>query len=221
MGFASAFGHSDEGNGAMDRIQEMTKERRTGVIVIVGVLVMVLVGALLARTLHKNSEADQADQVLEHALQLHAQGDLADAKNEYLRVLQLDPENKYAYYNLGLISQTQGDLVSAESSYRTTIAIDADFVPALFNLAILRTDAGSKREAMDLYRHIIEVTPESDADLTSQLAAAHLNLGFLLLDTGDEAQGQAELDEAVRLDPSLADRIGSGTTGSTGAGASP
>jgi tetratricopeptide (TPR) repeat protein len=199
----------------MDRIQEMTKERRTGVVVLVGVLVMLLVGALLARTLHKRSEADQATEVLNHALELHAQGDLADAKNEYLRVLQLDPENKYAYYNLGLISQTQGDAVSAESSYRTTIAIDPDFVPALFNLAILRTDAGSKREAMDLYRHIIEVTPESDEELLSQLAAAHLNLGFLLVDTGNESEGQAELAEAVRLDPSLADRIGSDTTGSS------
>jgi tetratricopeptide (TPR) repeat protein len=196
----------------MDRIQEMTKDRRTGAIVLVAVLVVVLIGAMLALTVHKKSEADQANEVLNHALQLHAQGDLADAKAEYLRVLQLDPENKYAFYNLGLISQTQGDVVSAESSYRTTIAIDPDFVPALFNLAILRTDAGSKREAMDLYHHIIEVTPESDEELKSQLAAAHLNLGFLLVDTGNQTEGQAELDEAVRLDPSLADRIGSETT---------
>jgi tetratricopeptide (TPR) repeat protein len=159
--------------------------------------------------------------VLNHALQLHAQGDLAEAKDEYLRVLQLDPENKYAYYNLGLISQTQGDVVSAESSYRTTIAIDPDFVPALFNLAILRTDAGAKREAMDLYRHIIEVTPQSDEELRSQLAAAHLNLGFLLLDTGEDAEGQAELDEAVRLDPSLADRIGNGAGDASTASPSP
>ncbi len=206
----------------MDRIQEMTKERRTGVVVLVGVLVLVLVGALLARTIHKKSEADQANDVLTEALQLHAQGDLADAKDGYLRVLQLDPENKYAYYNLGLISQTQGDLVSAESNYRTTIGIDADFVPALFNLAILRTDAGSNREAMELYRHIIEVTPESDEQLKPQLAAAHLNLGFLLIDTDNEGEGQAELDEAVRLDPSLADRIGPGdSSGAPGESPSP
>ena len=162
--------------------------------------------------------------MLQEALQLHADGDLEGAEDAYLRVIQLDPQNKFAYYNLGLISQTRGDLVGAESSYRTAITIDPDFTTALFNLAILRTDAGSAEEAIDLYKHIIEVTPADVADGQTKrlLAATHLNLGFLLIDQGDETRGQAELDEAVRLDPSLEDRIGSGVTaGSSGESPSP
>jgi hypothetical protein len=43
-------------------------------------------------------------------------------------------------------------------------------------------------------------------------AAAHLNLGFLLIEQGHERRGQKELEEAVRLDPSLEDRIGPETS---------
>lgn len=38
-------------------------------------------------------------------------------------------------------------------------------------------------------------------------AAAHLILGFLLIQTGRKHEGQEELHVAVRLDPSLASRI--------------
>lgn len=188
----------------MDRIQSIGQDRRLGGLVLVIVLALVMGGALLVRSFGGKSEADQAKDVLNEALQLHAKGDLDGAEDAYLRVIQLDPQNKFAYYNLGLISQTRGDPVAAESNYGTAITIDPDFVPALFNLAILRTDSGSAKEAIDLYEHVIEVQPDN--------ASAHLNLGFLLIDQGDETRGQAELDEAVRLDPSLEDRIGSGAS---------
>lgn len=38
-------------------------------------------------------------------------------------------------------------------------------------------------------------------------AGAHLNLGFLLLDSGEAREGRAELATAVGLDPSLESRI--------------
>jgi tetratricopeptide (TPR) repeat protein len=44
------------------------------------------------------------------------------------------------------------------------------------------------------------------------LASAHLNLGFELQKVGQAAQGQAELNKAVALDPSLKARIPTATT---------
>ncbi len=197
----------------MDRIQAIARNRRTGPLALVVVLVLVIGAVLLARSLGGKTETERAQDVLREALQLHEQGDLQGAEDAYLRVIQLDPQNKFAYYNLGLIDQTRGDPIGAESSYRTTITIDPDFIPALFNLAILRTDAGSSEEAIDLYRHII--------DVDAAYASAHLNLGFLLIDQGDEIGGQAELDEAVRLDPSLEDRIGPEASAGDPSGDSP
>lgn len=201
----------------------MGKDRRVGAIALVVVLVLVIGVALIARSQGGGSDAEQAEEVLQEALQLHADGDLDGAEEAYLRVIQLDPQNEFAYYNLGLISQTRGDLVSAESSYRTAITIDPDFVAALFNLAILRTDAGATREAIDLYEHIIDVTPAegANAETIRLLASAHLNLGFLLIDDGDQARGEAELDEAVQLNPSLEDRIDRQSPAGDGSGESP
>ena len=157
----------------------------------------------------------RANAVLRQALQAHAEGDLAHAQQLYLETLRLDPSNKYAYYDLGVIAQSQGDDKVALSSYRGALAIDPRFVPALFNLAIVETAADQTKDAKDLYKRVLEIDPQD--------AAAHLNFGFLLRAEGRERAARREFDDAVRLDPSLADRISSGadarpaTTGPTGA----
>jgi tetratricopeptide (TPR) repeat protein len=159
-----------------------------------------------------DGEGEQADEILQQGLQAQAAGDLNSAVDAYLRVIQLDPQNKFAYYNLGVIEQGRGELQAAEGHYRTTLGLDPDFVPALFNLAILRTEAGAE-EAVSLYEHLIEVDPSH--------AAAHLNLGFLLIEQGQERRGQKELEEAVRLDPSLEGRINPETSGEVSVSDSP
>jgi tetratricopeptide (TPR) repeat protein len=152
----------------------------------------------------EGSEREQAQQLLQEALQAHAQGDLAEAERTYLEVIRLDPQNKFAYYNLGVIHHGRGELVEAAARYRTAIRIDPDFVAALFNLAIARTGLGDDDEAIELYEQIIELEPEN--------ASAHLNLGFVLIEQGSERRGRAELEEAIRLDPSLESRVGPETS---------
>jgi tetratricopeptide (TPR) repeat protein len=45
-------------------------------------------------------------------------GRLPEAAADYRDVLVHDPNNKYAYYDLGTIDKTNGALASAESNYR-------------------------------------------------------------------------------------------------------
>jgi tetratricopeptide (TPR) repeat protein len=162
--------------------------------------VALVLGLILWATVFRSqSDEDRAQAALDDGLQAHAEGDLEAAEEAYLRVIELDPQNKFAYYNLGVIAQGRGDLGQAESNYRTAIGIDAQFVPALFNLAILQTEAGANAEAIEMYETIIELEPDN--------AAAHLNLGFLLIEQGETERGQEELDRAVELDPNLEDRI--------------
>ncbi len=118
----------------------------------------------------------------------------------YRQALDDDGGNEIALYNLGLIAQADGKARQAERRYRAAIQADPDFTPALFNLAILRTGDRAYDEAADLYRQVVAIDPGN--------ASAHLNLGFLLRDDlGRAAEGQAELDLAVELDPSLQDRL--------------
>jgi Tfp pilus assembly protein PilF len=145
------------------------------------------------------SEAQLAAQALERGLQAHSSGDLATAAAAYREALAHDAEDKFAYYNLGLIDQSEGRAEFAESNYRMALSIDPNYVPALFNLAILRVDAEAGPEAVDLYGQVIALDPAN--------AVAHLNLGLLLIDLGKPTQGNKEVATAVDLDPSLLVRV--------------
>ena len=141
------------------------------------------------------SGSPEVTKTLDAALQAHVDGKLDEAAAGYRKVLELDKNNKFAIYNLGLLAQNAGRPDEAETQYRKVLEIDPKYEPALFNLAIVRTAKGDTAEAISLYRQAIAV---KDTD-----AAAHLNLGLLLQKTGDTAGGQREINRAVELDPKL------------------
>ena len=145
------------------------------------------------------SDATSAASVLAAGLQAQVQGDTATATSKFREVVAIDPANKLAYYNLGLIEQTAKDLTAAEADYRKTISIDPRYAPALYNLGIIVSDAGNKTEAIDLYRRATVADPK--------FARAYLNLGLLLSDTGDKGAGSIALATAISLDPTLRSRI--------------
>jgi len=162
-------------------------------------LAVVLAGSIASCSGEDDVQNRRAFLALTAALEAHQEGRLGEAVELYEEVLTLEPRNKFAWYNLGLIDQTRGESAKAEERYREAISVDPDFVAALFNLAVLRTADGDDDEAIELYRQIIEIQPG--------YAPAHLNLGFALIDIGEGREGRAELETATELDPSLASRI--------------
>ena len=145
----------------------------------------------------KAANAESVTASLNAALQAHVEGRNSEAVTRYQEVLKLDPKNKFAIYNIGLISQKAGNNADAEAKYREVLAIDPNYQPALFNLAIVRTAAGDTNEAVALYRRAIAADPND--------ASAHLNLGLLLRRTGSKAEGDAEVKKALELNPQLTD----------------
>lgn len=160
----------------------------TALSVAVGVLVLAGCGSSGAT---KSSGA----QLLSAGLAAQTAGQTQTAIDDYRAVLQQEPGNKYALYNLGLIDQQKGNASAAEAQYRAALVSDPNYVPALFNLAILRTKA-APYEAVDLYRHVLA--------LQANYAEAHLNLGYVLRALGQVTEGDAEIARAVSLNPSLA-----------------
>ena len=146
-----------------------------------------------------STDSSQSEsQLLAAGLQAQTAGQYSVATTDYQQVLKDDPRNKYAYYDLGLIYQTEGNSAQAESNYRAALAIDPNFQNAIFNLATVRTSQ-AQQEAMQLYQHVVQLNPS--------WAEAHLNLGFVLIQLGQKAQGKAELAIAVKLKPELISRI--------------
>ena len=151
--------------------------------------------ALLAACGSNNGAPAAQVDPLTAGLDAQTHGRTAEAVKDYQAVLQKDPHNKYAYYNLGLIDQLAGRASAAELNYRTALQTDPNFAPALYNLAILRTGP-APQEAVVLYRHVLKIMPG--------YAAAHLNLGYVLLSLKQLAAGKSELSLAAKLDPALA-----------------
>lgn len=170
------------------------------------VIVLVLFGLFSSGDNGGGSAAASAAKDLQAGLSAQLAGDVDTALTYYDKVLEKDPKNTAAIYNIGVIRQQQGDLRAAENQYRLVLVINPDYPRALFNLAIIRTTP-SPNEAVDLYRHVIAVEPDN--------AGAHLNLGFLLHDLGHDDEAQLEFAKAIELDPKLASRIPAEETSTT------
>ncbi len=145
------------------------------------------------------SDAQKAAAALDAGLEAHAAGRLGEAVARYTETLALDPDNKFAHYNLALIDETNGNYGLAERNYRSALESDPDYVPALFNLAILRTARQDATEAMALYQRAVAADPDH--------AGAWLNLGLLQRGSGQQEEGDASVAKAIALDPTLKDPL--------------
>ncbi len=132
-------------------------------------------------------------------------GDVNEARDYFTKAVKFDDRNKNAHYNLGYVYQTSDQKpADAEREYRAAIKLDPGFDRALYSLAIVRSRAQAIDEAISLYRRAIVANPN--------FAEAHFNLGLLLRDRGDRAQGDAEIAKGVALNPELGARFAPTTT---------
>jgi len=142
-------------------------------------------------------DAKKAASELQTGLQAQGKGDLDGAAQHYHEALKYDPKNKYAMYDLALIDAARLNYGDAEQKYRVVLGIDPSYTPALFNLAILLKNRGASDEAISLYRRLLAVDAKN--------ASAHMNLGLLLRATGHQTDGDAQVRQAIALNPQLKD----------------
>ena len=164
---------------------------RTGSLLLVATIVVVAACG-------GKSEAQQATDELNLGLAASSAGDNEAAKAHYLACLKHNPQNQFCIYNVGVLAMQAGNTLEAENDYRLALLIDPDFASAAFNLAYIQSRAGNDvatREAIELYRHFVQLRPTE--------AGGHLNLGLLLIKTGDVTNGNAEITLAKTLDPSI------------------
>jgi tetratricopeptide (TPR) repeat protein len=130
-------------------------------------------------------------------------GNYASAVQYYNKVLTADPKNATALYDIGDVDQLQNLLADAKARYLAALAIDPNFISALYNLATIEANT-TPNDARALYDQIIKLSPS--------YADAHFNLGYVLIALGHQSAGQAQINEGVRLDPTLKSREVTTTT---------
>lgn len=137
-----------------------------------------------------------ADTLVQAALRQLETGDDATARATFTNVLELDPDNVYAHYNLGLLAQDAGNDELAIEHYDAALATDPDFTSALYNKGIV-LETKDLEATVELYRRALVIDPD--------LAAAHMRLGFALLHLGEPDEAEEHLSTGVALDPSMTD----------------
>lgn len=138
---------------------------------------------------------ESANDVLQRALAAHTAGRIDEATVLYYQTLSKDPNNAFAFFNLGQIAHTRNQLVAAESWYRLSLENDKAQPQALYNLALVRQSVGDPNESAALLRRLLQAQPNN--------ASAHYNLGLALRSLGQTSEANAEFATAQRLDARL------------------
>lgn len=120
--------------------------------------------------------------------------DFSGAATTFKRVVALDPHNKIAWYNLGVIAQRGGKKADARAAYDKALKIDPSFDSALFNEALLLKSSEPDRSIKLLKRVVAH---------NSKASTAYLHLGEALAKKGRDDEAQDAFSRAVAADPKL------------------
>jgi len=134
----------------------------------------------------------EVQELVSLAQRLRQQGRFADARAAAERVLEIEPDNAAAWFNLGAALGALGEPQSAEAAYRRALEANPKYAEAWSNLAGLLGASGRGEEELAAYRRAIEANP--------QLAPVWSNLGNALSNARRFAEAESACRRAVELD---------------------
>ena len=133
----------------------------------------------------------------EEALALHQNGSLAQAREIYLRVLEMHPGHADAHHLAGVIAYQSGNLRQAADLIGRAIELNPGMVAAYSNRGLVLRDLRRPEEALASYDRALALKPD--------LAVAHCNRGLVLQDLGRLDDAVASYDTALGLQPDYAE----------------
>ncbi|WP_317446597.1 tetratricopeptide repeat protein [Streptomyces collinus] len=136
----------------------------------------------------------KAEELLQRGIDQGENKDFSGAASSFRQVLDLDPINKHAWYNLGVIAQHDNRTADARAAYDHALKVDPDFESALYNKAIL-LESSDIDQAIAIYRRIVSADPKA--------ATAYLHLGQALAKKDRDGEAEDAFGLAVRADPSV------------------
>jgi tetratricopeptide (TPR) repeat protein len=145
-----------------------------------------------------NNRTQDANTLFQAALLQEKYQDFQGAARTYQRVLELEPKNKLAWYNLGVLAQRDGRTAEARGAYDKALKIDPKYASALYNEAVL-LKASDTDQAVRLLKRAIAASPRA--------ATAHLQLGWILTQKKHDDEAEDEFRSAVAADPSLYSQV--------------
>ena len=118
-------------------------------------------------------------------------GNFAEAEAGYRRAIALVPNDAKAFNDLAMCHNRQGKWDLAISNLQQAVQLDPGSALYRNNLALVLVDSGRPADALP---QLVAVHGE---------AAAHYNLGYMLLDRNHQAEAEQHFMRALELDPEL------------------
>lgn len=124
-------------------------------------------------------------------------GDLREAVQCYLRVIELAPGNAEAHYYLGNAYLALDMPVEAAVRFAQATRLKPDFLQAHCNLGAIHERRGDFQQALESYRQALHIDPER--------AELHYNVGNVLLALNEHEKAAEHYRQAIRFKPDFAE----------------
>jgi Tfp pilus assembly protein PilF len=173
-----------------------------GYLLLGAVLVLIVVGAFWIKTRSTpvpsatpkaTTAGESTASLLARGIREHTAGRLDVALDLYRKVLEQDPANPHAHYNLGQIYNTRGEYAKAQWEYEATLKSEPQSTNARLNLGVVLYRQRKFAEAAEEFRKVVEASPRD--------AVAMADLGISLLDLGRTDEAIRWLAASVQEDP--------------------
>ena len=125
---------------------------------------------LVGRMLLSKPDADQAR--------------VASAKQEFIKELEIEPNNPGAEYVLGVLARQESDWAEAIRHFSSAAKLDASFADAFWGWGVSLVSAKRYEDAVEPLRVAVRLQPGNPS--------AHYNLGMALSRTGHMEEAQKE-----------------------------
>jgi tetratricopeptide (TPR) repeat protein len=121
------------------------------------------------------------------------------AKADYNKAIEINPEYANAYNNRGNIKSKRADFEGAIKDYDRAIELNSQFVEAYCNRGIAKENLGNHSKALEDFDRAIE--------LNSEYIDGYLRRGILKQELGDYAGAIGDFDRVIEIEPESKDRI--------------
>lgn len=121
-------------------------------------------------------------------------GQVKQAKDTYVKALRLNPDQKFAHSNLGVIYRSEGNLGRAHDAFQRALKIDPNYREARYNLALTLKQMGRVDDARRQYKTLLAIDPN--------VADAYNDMGVMDLEATAYQSAMDNFTKAVELDPS-------------------
>uniref|UniRef100_A0A3Q3EBA7 Protein O-mannosyl-transferase TMTC3 n=1 Tax=Labrus bergylta TaxID=56723 RepID=A0A3Q3EBA7_9LABR len=119
---------------------------------------------------------------------------LSDARDAYLRALELDLTNADLWYNLAIVNIEMKDPSEALKNFNHALELNPRHKLALFNSALLMQESGEPKFWPEANRRFLLYVEEEPQD-----ANGYFNLGMLAMDANENAAAERWMRKAIGL----------------------